>query len=160
LKTRNVLILCTGNSARSIIGEVIASSLPDMRGYSGGSRPRGELHAMALSVLESKGHNIWDLESKSWDVFAEPGAPRMDIVITVCDSAAGESCPVWPGHPVQVHWGLPDPAAVEQMSRQRIAFEDTYAALYKRLSRLAEIDFEPLRDAELKAAAQEIHKTS
>lgn len=160
MKTRNVLILCTGNSARSIIGEVIASSLPDMRGYSGGSRPRGELHAMALSVLESKGHNIWDLESKSWDVFAEPGAPRMDIVITVCDSAAGESCPVWPGHPVQVHWGLPDPAAVEQMSRQRIAFEDTYAALYKRLSRLAKIDFEPLRDAELKAAAQEIHKTS
>ena len=113
MKTRNVLILCTGNSARSIIGEVIASSLPDMRGYSGGSRPRGELHAMALSVLESKGHNIWDLESKSWDVFAEPGAPRMDIVITVCDSAAGESCPVWPGHPVQVHWGLPDPAAVD-----------------------------------------------
>ncbi len=160
MKTRNVLILCTGNSARSIIGEVIASSLPDMRGYSGGSRPRGELHAMALSVLESKGHNIWDLESKSWDVYAEPGAPRMDIVITVCDSAAGESCPVWPGHPVQVHWGLPDPAAVEQMSRQRIAFEDTYAALYKRLSRLAVIDFEPLRDAELKTAAQDIHKTS
>lgn len=141
------------------MGEVIASSLPGMRGFSGGSKPRGELHAMALSVLESKGHNVWDLESKSWDVFAEPGAPRMDIVITVCDSAAGESCPVWPGHPVQVHWGLPDPAAVEQMSRQRIAFEDTYTGLKKRLVKLADLDFDKLSDAELKAAAQAIHDT-
>ncbi|MEM5515824.1 arsenate reductase ArsC [Henriciella sp. AS95] len=158
MRTRSVLILCTGNSARSIMGEVIASSLPDIRGYSGGSRPRGELHAMAISVLESKGHNVWDLESKSWTTFAEPGAPRMDIVITVCDNAARETCPVWPGHPVQVHWGLPDPAAVEQMSRQRIAFEDIYADLKKRLTRLAELDFDALSDAELKAAAEAIHE--
>lgn len=113
---------------------------------------------MALNVLESKGYNIWDLSSKSWDEFAESGAPRMDIVITVCDNAAGESCPYWPGHPVQVHWGLPDPANIEEMSQQRAAFEDTYDRLKRRLTDLAALDFDALSDAELKAAAQKINE--
>ncbi|MGB3627466.1 MAG: arsenate reductase ArsC [Henriciella sp.] len=155
--TRNVLILCTGNSARSIIGEAIASSLPDMRGHSAGSSPRGEAHPMALRVLAAKGHDIWELSSKSWDVFAEPGAPRMDVIITVCDNAAGETCPYWPGHPVQVHWGLPDPANIEEMSQQRAAFEDTYDRLKRRLTQLAALDFNTLSDRDLKEAAQAIH---
>lgn len=158
MKTRNILILCTANSARSILGEAIASSLPDMRGFSAGSTPRGEVNPMALRVLEAKGHDISDASSKSWDVFAEPGAPRMDVVITVCENAAGESCPYWPGHPVQVHWGLPDPASIEEMSQQRAAFEDTYDRLKRRLTDLAALDFDALSDAELKAAAQKIHE--
>lgn len=157
MTTRNILILCTGNSARSIIGEVLASSMPGVKGYSAGSTPKDEPHPMALSVLSAKGHDVSGLYSKSWDEFAVPDAPEMSIVITVCDNAAGEACPYWPGHPVQVHWGLADPASVEEMAQQRAAFEDTYFSLKKRLQRLAELDFDALSDAELKAAAQAIH---
>lgn len=157
MKTRNILILCTGNSARSIIGEVIASSIDGLKGYSAGSTPKDAPHPMALSVLAAKGHDTSGLYSKSWDEFAVADAPEMDIVITVCDNAAGESCPYWPGHPVQVHWGLADPASVEEMAQQRAAFEDTYFSLKKRLQRLAALDFDKLSDAELKAAAQAIH---
>jgi arsenate reductase len=157
LTTRNILILCTGNSARSIVGEVVANSIPGLKAYSAGSRPRGEVHPMALSVLSAKGHDVSGLESKSWDVFAGPDAPKMDVIITVCDSAAGESCPYWPGHPVQVHWGMPDPAYIESTMRQRLAFEDVYSDLKKRLQKLAALDFDGLSDTELKAAAQAIH---
>ena len=92
---RNILILCTGNSARSILGEVIASSLPGLKGFSAGSTPRGEVHPMAMNVLEAKGHKTVGLSSKQWDVYAGPDAPAMDVVITVCDNAAGEACPYW-----------------------------------------------------------------
>ena len=157
MTVRNILILCTGNSARSIIGEVVASSMPGLKGYSAGSTPRGEVHPMALDVLARKGHETGGLWSKSWDEYAGPDAPKMDVVITVCDNAAGESCPYWPGHPVQVHWGLPDPASIESTARQRIAFEDVYSDLKKRLQKLAALDFDTLSSADLKAAAQAIH---
>nr|WP_290758134.1 arsenate reductase ArsC [Henriciella sp.] len=150
-------MLCTGNSARSIIGEALVSAMPGFKGYSAGSSPRGEPHPLALSVLEAKGHDTSGLSSKSWDVFAAEDAPKMDVIITVCDNAAGESCPYWPGHPVQVHWGLADPVDVEEMSRQRIAFEDTYFSLKKRLQRLAALDFDAFSPEELKAELQAIH---
>ena len=136
MKNHNILILCTGNSARSIIGEVLVSAMPGFKGYSAGSTPRGEVNPMAMSVLAAKGQ---------------------DVIITVCDNAAGEVCPYWPGHPVQVHWGLPDPAEVEEMSRQRIAFEDTYFSLKKRLQKLAALDFDAMTAPELKDAIQAIH---
>lgn len=157
MKNHNILILCTGNSARSIIGEVLVSAMPGFKGYSAGSTPRGEPHPVALAVLSAKGHDTSGLSSKSWDVFAGDDAPNMDVIITVCDNAAGEACPYWPGHPVQVHWGLPDPADVEEMSRQLIAFEDTYFSLKKRLQKLAALDFDALSEAELKTAIQAIH---
>lgn len=157
MTTRNILVLCTGNSARSIIGEVLASSMPGLKGYSAGSTPRGEVHPMALTVLSAKGHDVSGLSSKNWEVFAAPDAPRMDVVITVCDNAAGEACPYWPGHPVQVHWGLPDPAYIESTMRQRLAFEDIYSDLKKRLQKLAALDFDALPEAGLREAAQAIH---
>lgn len=112
---------------------------------------------MALSVLEAKGHNVSGFRSKSWDEYAAPDAPEMHVVITVCDNAAGEVCPVWPGHPVQAHWGLPDPASVEEMNFQRSAFEDTYSSLKKRIERLAALPFAELSGADLRDAVQAIH---
>lgn len=153
----NILILCTGNSARSIIGEALVSAMPGFTGYSAGSSPKEEPHPMALGVLEAKGHDVSGFRSKSWDEFAGPDAPQMDVIITVCDNAAGETCPYWPGHPVVVHWGLPDPADVEEMSFQRAAFEDTYARLKKRLKALAALPLSEMTDAERKAAVQAIH---
>ncbi|WP_300391777.1 arsenate reductase ArsC [Henriciella sp.] len=157
MTTHNILILCTANSARSIIGEVVANCIPGLKGYSAGSTPRGEVNPGALAVLSAKGHDTRGLRSKSWEEYAAPGAPHMDVVITVCDNAAGEACPYWPGHPVQVHWGLPDPAVVEEMAQQRAAFEDTYFSLKKRLQKLADLDFDNMTAPELKEAAQAIH---
>lgn len=108
----NVLILCTGNSARSILGEVMFTELSggEWTGYSAGSHPKGEPSLGAIRQLEAMGYPTEGLNSKSWDVFAGPDAPEMDLVVTVCDSAAGESCPIWPGAPARSHWGIPDPA--------------------------------------------------
>ncbi len=153
----NILILCTGNSARSIIGEALVSSTDGLTGFSAGSTPKGEPHPMALTILKENGHNITGFRSKSWDEFGGADAPHMDIIITVCDNAAGEHCPYWPGHPVVAHWGLPDPAAVEEMNFQRAAFEDTYASLKKRISALAALPLTKMNDAERKAAVQGIH---
>lgn len=111
----NVLFLCTGNSARSILGESIlnAEGKGRIRAYSAGSNPKGEVNPHAIKELEALGYPSTGFSSKSWDVFAEPGAPQMDFIFTVCDSAAGEACPVWIGHPMTAHWGVEDPAAVE-----------------------------------------------
>jgi protein-tyrosine-phosphatase len=128
----NVLFLCTGNSARSILAESLLNQwgAGRFRGYSAGSFPKGAVHPRALALLRSLDLPIEGLGSKSWDEFARPDAPVMDFVFTVCDQAAGEMCPIWPGHPVTAHWGLPDPAAVEGSdSDEAQAFRDALQAL-------------------------------
>lgn len=119
----NVLFLCTGNSARSVMGEVLLNRLGEghFRGFSAGSHPSGRVNPMTLDVLQREALPTEGLRSKSWDEFAAPGAPLMDFVFTVCDSAAGEVCPVWPGHPMTAHWGIEDPAAVEGSEVERRA---------------------------------------
>ena len=132
---RNVLFLCTGNSARSILAEAILNRDGGgrFRGCSAGSFPKGAVHPMALALLAERGLPTGALRSKSWDEFAGPEGPVLDQVITVCDNAAGEPCPVWPGHPAREHWGLPDPAAVEGEG-QRAAFEAAFASLETRIA--------------------------
>ena len=114
-KIYNTLFICTGNSARSIMAEVTLNRLGKDRfcAYSAGSHPRGEVHPLTLQVLTDQGYDIGGLRSKSWEEFAQPGAPQMDFIFTVCDRAAGEVCPTWPGQPITAHWGFADPAAVE-----------------------------------------------
>jgi arsenate reductase len=132
----NVLFLCTGNSARSILAEALLNYRGEgrFRGHSAGSFPKGAVHPLSLELLRSLGLPVEGLRSKSWDEFARPDAPTMDFVFTVCDQAAGEVCPIWPGHPVTAHWGLPDPAAVVGTeSEQMQAFRKTLRALDDRL---------------------------
>jgi arsenate reductase (thioredoxin) len=153
----HVLFLCTGNSARSILGEALLNADPGaagrLRAFSAGSHPRGAVNPFSLAVLTAQGVSIDGLRSKSWDEFAGPDAPRIDIVITVCDEAAAETCPVWPGHPVTVHWGLPDPATVEGPDdRKRAAFEATAAALRSRITRLVALPLETMSPAACRAA--------
>ena len=160
--TTNVLVLCTHNSARSILAEAMlnhhAARLgADVRAYSAGSAPSGRVNPLALAVLESAGVPTADLRSKSWDEFARPGAPEMRIVITVCDNAAGESCPVWPGRPVRVHWGYPDPSAVSgDEDARRAAFERTRLAIGERMSRLLELPIAALDDESLGGALRSL----
>ena len=133
----NVLFLCTGNSARSIIGEAILNraGMGRFKAYSAGSHPKGEVHPFALQLLKSANHDTSFARSKSWDEFAQPDAPKLDFVFTVCDSAAAEACPVWPGQPMTAHWGVPDPAAVEGTDAEKhFAFADTYRMLNNRIS--------------------------
>lgn len=133
----NVLFLCTGNSARSIIGEAILNraGMGRFKAFSAGSHPKGEVHPFALQFLKSANHDTSFARSKSWDEFAQPGAPKLDFVFTVCDSAAAEACPVWPGQPMTAHWGVPDPAAVEGSdAEKRLAFADAYRMLNNRIS--------------------------
>jgi arsenate reductase len=146
-KVYNVLFLCTGNSARSILGEILLThwGRGRFRGFSAGSFPKGEVHPLALDLLSRLELPHAGLRSKSWDEFAAPGAPPIDFVITVCDRAAGEVCPIWPGHPVTAHWGLPDPAAVTgSEATRRQAFRDTLLALERRIKLFVSLPLQTL----------------
>jgi arsenate reductase (thioredoxin) len=148
----DVLFLCVGNSARSILAEALLNSQAEgrLRAYSAGSRPQGEVHPLALEVLKTCGIPAAGLRSKSWDEFATGTAPHMDIVITVCDPAVMEACPLWPGAPVTVHWGLPDPAAVDGSEAERLAaFAKTFTELEKRIGLMLGLPLEYLNPEEL-----------
>jgi arsenate reductase len=132
----NILILCTGNSARSIIGEVLFNTMGAgrVKAYSAGSHPTGKVNPLAIEQVQRLGYPVENLRSKSWEEFAAPGAPELDYVITVCDKAAGEVCPFWPGQPITAHWGFPDPAAVEGTDEEkRAAFTRTLHQMRNRV---------------------------
>ena len=150
----NVLFLCTGNSARSILAEAALGTLGAGRfaAYSAGSHPSGKVQPMAAEIATSLGYPAEKLRSKSWDEFAAPDAPRMDFIITVCDNAAGEACPVWLGHPAVAHWGVPDPVGVEgSEDDRRRAFRAAYATLRKRVELLIALPVEKLEKLEAQA---------
>jgi arsenate reductase len=157
-KIHNVLFLCTGNSARSILAEALLNVLGNgrFRGFSAGSNPAGRVQPIAADLSERLGYSRDKLRSKPWDEFAEPDAPAMDLIITVCDNAAGEACPVWPGHPAIAHWGVPDPAAVEGPEDvRRHAYMDAMATLRRRVELLVALPEDKLEDL---AAAQALHE--
>lgn len=141
----NVLFLCTGNSARSILAEALLNRDGEgrFRAFSAGSFPKSAVHPVALELLDRLGFPIADLRSKSWDEFAAPGAPEIDFIFTVCDNAAGETCPIWPGHPMTAHWGIEDPAAVEGAG-QREAFTTALRYLQNRISLFLSLPIESL----------------
>jgi protein-tyrosine-phosphatase len=162
-RTYNILFLCTGNSARSIIAEALTNSLAigrgRFRGYSAGSHPKGSPNPFALELLRQTHLPTGNLRSKSWDEFAKPGAPEMDFVITVCDQAAGEQCPFWPGQPVTAHWGMPDPAAVEGTDEEiRKAFSDAALMLRRRIELLASLPLDRLDRISLHDKVRDIAK--
>lgn len=162
-KVFNVLFLCTGNSARSILAEVQLNALGKGRfkAFSAGSHPTGTVNPLAIAFLEKAGLPSDGLRSKSWDEFAAPGAPVMDYVLTVCDQAAGEQCPFWPGQPMSAHWGVPDPAAVEGSDDQkRHAFRDAATVLRKRIELFTALPTASLDRMSLKAKLDEIGKTA
>ncbi|MXQ07728.1 arsenate reductase ArsC [Alphaproteobacteria bacterium GH1-50] len=152
----NILVLCTGNSARSILGEALIGALGAGRvaAHSAGSHPKGQPHPEALARLRAEGIAAEGFRSKSWDEFSGDDAPRLDIVITVCDSAAGETCPYWAGAPVTVHWGLPDPAGAQDEPR---AFAEAFAALKSRVEAMLALPLEDMTPAERKTALSRIH---
>ena len=153
----NILVLCTGNSARSILLESIFNHTSNgrLRAFSAGSNPAGKVHPQSLTLLESVGHDLSDARSKSWDEFAADDAPEMDMVITVCGSAAEETCPVWPGAPVRAHWGVEDPAAASQEDWDD-AFRTAYDILGRRAAALLDLPVETLGNAELTAQLKRI----
>ncbi len=159
----NILVLCTGNSARSILGEALFNHLGNqsrpgrVRAFSAGSQPSGTVNPVALETLARHGVPLPEARSKSWTEFATPEAPRMDFIFTVCASAAGEACPVWPGHPATAHWAIPDPAHVEPLAARRAAFETAYAQLVRRISAFLALPLERMPAAEVQAAARRIH---
>ena len=158
-KTYNVLFLCTGNSARSIMAECVLrrEGVGRFNSYSAGSHPSGQVHPMALELLRRFNHPVDGLESKSWDVFAEPGAPHMDFVFTVCDNAANEVCPVWPGQPMSAHWPFQDPAAFEGTEAERRAlFADVYGQITNRISIFVNLPITSLDRLALQERLQEI----
>jgi len=160
-KTYSVLFLCTGNSARSILAEAILNrdGQGRFRAYSAGSFPKGQVHPMALKVLEEHGFPINGYRSKSWDEFAAPAAPQLDFVFTVCDNAAGETCPIWPGHPVTAHWGIEDPAAIEG-ERQYEAFLNAFHALQRRIGLFLSLPLASIDEMSLRRRLADIGKTS
>jgi len=158
LQTYNVLVLCTGNSARSILGEVLFNVLGKGRfkAYSAGSKPAGRVNPGALEWLQQQRYGIEGLRSKSWDEFAAPGAPQFDFIFTVCDNAAGETCPVWPGKPATAHWGIPDPAHVEGDDARRAAFKKAAEQLARRIQLFMSLPIEKLDKLSLKQKLVEI----
>lgn len=156
----NVLFVCTGNSARSILAEALMNDLGSatgFRAYSAGSRPRGAVHPWALQTLADHGYAVQGYRSKSWQEFASPEAPHLDFVFTVCDQAAGESCPVWPGQPVTAHWGMPDPAAVEGPEAVvRKAFLDTFITLQRRIQLMLSLPIASLDQMAIRAEVSRI----
>lgn len=156
MKPYNILFLCTHNSARSVIGEALASTHPSGKfiGFSAGSTPGTSVNPIAADIAEELGMVRSQLKSKSWDVYGEPDAPKMDFIITVCDNAAGEVCPFWPGQPVTAHWGFPDPSQVQGTElEKRKAFNEVKNGLKKRLDILAALPLEKLDSMSLR----EIH---
>jgi arsenate reductase (thioredoxin) len=160
---KTVLVLCTGNSARSILGEALFNHLGGgrIRAYSAGSKPSGKVNPVALETLEKHGIPLPEApRSKSWDEFAAPGAAQLDYIFTVCASAAGEACPVWPGHPATAHWAIPDPAHVEPIEARRAAFEVAYRQLRTRIEAFLALPLETMSAEEVKAAATHIHEAA
>lgn len=154
-----VLVLCTGNSARSILGEVLFNKLGKGRfiAHSAGSKPAGRVNPFALEMLQQQGLSIAGLRSKSWEEFAAPGAPEIDFVFTVCDNAAGETCPIWPGKPATAHWGIPDPAAVEgDDAHKRAAFRKAFEQMARRIQLFMSLPIEKLDKLTLKEKLAEI----
>lgn len=159
----NVLILCTHNSARSVLSEGMLNHLAqqygkDIKAYSAGSAPSGRVNPYALQALASVGIDTSAYVSKSWDVFTEPGAPKIDIVITVCDSAAAEQCPYWPGSPVKTHWGYPDPSSEIEENKPR-AFELTRQAIAYKMMQLIQLPLDTMSATELNAALAAIARS-
>ena len=157
----NVLFLCTGNSVRSIMAEAILNhrGAPDFTAYSAGSHPAGRIHPYALKQIQAAGLPTDELRSKSWDEFARPGAPKMDFIFTVCDNAANEVCPVWPGHPMTAHWGVPDPGNLgvtpEQQDR---AFREAFVTLERRIGLFLSLPIATLDEVAIKNEADRIGK--
>ena len=158
----NVLFLCTGNSARSVLAEAILNRLGQgkFRAYSAGSQPKGEVNPQTIKLLNGLGYDTAGLSSKSWNEFTKPGAPQLDFIFTVCNDAAGEACPVWPGKPATAHWGIADPAAVRgtevEVAR---AFRDAYRYLSRRIELFAALPFRALDEISLTAKLKEIGRT-
>ncbi|MDE2134853.1 MAG: arsenate reductase ArsC [Alphaproteobacteria bacterium] len=162
-RTYNVLFLCTGNSARSILAEAFlnAEGQGRFRAFSAGSFPKGAVNPFALALLKQIGFPTDGLRSKSWDEFAVAGAPKMDFVFTVCDRAAGEVCPVWPGQPVTAHWGIPDPAAAEGSDAEKMqAFREALRQLSNRIGVFTELPFDKLDRIKLKARLDDIGRAA
>ena len=158
----NVLFLCTGNSARSILAESILNAVDParFRAHSAGSHPAGRVNPFALELLARNGYPTDGLRSKNWEEFAAPGAPPLDFIVTVCDNAAGEACPVWPGRPTSAHWGVADPAAVEGTDEdKRRAFLEAFAILKRRIELFASLPLARLDRLSLQARMREIGKS-
>jgi len=158
-KTYNVLFLCTGNSARSIIAECVLNKLGRgrFRAFSAGSFPKGEVHPYAVELLRRQAFDTDALRSKSWNEFAAPGAPQLDFVFTVCDNARGEVCPIWPGQPMTAHWGMPDPAAAEgNEAERRLAFVETLRMLNNRVGAFVNLPLKSLDKLSLQKRIDEI----
>ncbi len=160
--TFNVLFLCTGNSARSILAEALMNHLGKgrFRAFSAGSHPTGKVNPFAVKLLENQGFPVDDLRSKSWDEFGAPDSPPLDFVFTVCDNAAGEACPFWPGQPMTAHWGVADPAAAEgDDAIKMLAFRQAFRELENRIKLFASLPFQSLDKIRLKNKLDEIGKT-
>lgn len=160
-KTYNVLVLCTGNSARSILGEALFNHLGGgrIRAFSAGSQPAGKVNPVALETLANHGISVTDARSKSWDEFSGPQAVTIDFVFTVCANAANEPCPIFPGKPTTAHWAIPDPAHVEPMEARRVAFELAYQQLAQRIRAFLALPLESMSQNEIVAAARNIHQS-
>jgi len=157
-RTYNILFLCTGNSARSVMAEAMMNQLGAgrFRAYSAGSHPAGRVNPFALELLQAAGLSTHELRSKGWEEFAGPGAPAMDFILTVCDNAAGKACPIWPGKPITAHWGVADPAAVEGSDdAKRSAFREAARILRRRIELLASLPIAKLDDLAIRSKLRE-----